>query len=72
MDKVQVNMTVYPPAEGQTLEPFDMNKVIAFRLFAAQSLDLDDDVKFYGKANMHTIGKILNGRGIRPPTRLTP
>ncbi len=33
---------------------------IAFRLFAAQSLDLDDDVKFYGKANMHTIGKILN------------
>jgi hypothetical protein len=33
---------------------------IAFRLFAAQSLDLDEDVKFYGKANMHTIGKILN------------
>ena len=33
---------------------------IAFRLFAAQSLDLDEDVKFYGKVNMHTIGKILN------------
>jgi hypothetical protein len=33
---------------------------IAFRLFSAQSLDLDEDVKFYGKANMHTIGKILN------------
>jgi hypothetical protein len=34
---------------------------IAFRLFSAESLELDDDVKFYGKANMHTIGKILNG-----------
>jgi hypothetical protein len=34
---------------------------IAFRLFSAASLELDDDVKFYGKANMHTIGKILNG-----------
>lgn len=33
---------------------------IAFRLFAAEKLDLDEDVKFYGKANMHTIGKILN------------
>jgi hypothetical protein len=34
---------------------------IAFRLFSAASLELDDDIKFYGKANMHTIGKILNG-----------
>ncbi len=34
---------------------------IAFRLFSAESLELDDDIKFYGKANMHTIGKILNG-----------
>lgn len=33
---------------------------IAFRLFAAESLQLDDDIKFYGKANLHTIGKILN------------
>jgi hypothetical protein len=33
---------------------------IAFRLFSAASLELDDDIKFYGKANMHTIGKILN------------
>lgn len=33
---------------------------IAFRLFAAEKLELDEDVKFYGKANMHTIGKILN------------
>ena len=34
---------------------------IAFRMFSAETLELDDDVKFYGKANMHTIGKILNG-----------
>jgi hypothetical protein len=34
---------------------------IAFRLFSAESLELDSDIKFYGKANMHTIGKILNG-----------
>jgi hypothetical protein len=34
---------------------------IAFRLFSTASLELDDDIKFYGKANMHTIGKILNG-----------
>lgn len=33
---------------------------IAFRLFSAESLELDDDIKFYGKVNMHTIGKILN------------
>jgi len=33
---------------------------IAFRLFSAESLELDSDIKFYGKANMHTIGKILN------------
>ena len=33
---------------------------IAFRLFSAESLELDDDIKFYGKINMHTIGKILN------------
>jgi hypothetical protein len=30
-------------------------------MFSAETLELDDDVKFYGKANMHTIGKILNG-----------
>lgn len=34
---------------------------IAFRLFSASALELDDDIKFYGKANMHTIGKIING-----------
>jgi len=34
---------------------------IAFRMFSAESLELDSDIKFYGKANMHTIGKILNG-----------
>ena len=34
---------------------------IAFRLFSAESLELDENVKFYGKANMHTIGKIING-----------
>jgi len=34
---------------------------IAFRMFSAETLELDNDVKFYGKANMHTIGKILNG-----------
>jgi len=34
---------------------------IAFRMFSAETLELDDDIKFYGKANMHTIGKILNG-----------
>lgn len=34
---------------------------IAFRMFSAETLELDDDVKFYGKANMHTIGKIING-----------
>jgi hypothetical protein len=37
-----------------------MKLKLPFASFAAQSLDLDDDVKFYGKANMHTIGKILN------------
>jgi len=33
---------------------------IAFRLFASATLDLDETVQFYGKANMQTIGKILN------------
>jgi hypothetical protein len=32
----------------------------AFELFSTQQLDLDEDIKFYGKINLHTLGKILN------------
>lgn len=32
----------------------------AFELFSTQQLDLDEDIKFYGKINLHTLGKIIN------------
>jgi hypothetical protein len=32
----------------------------AFELFSTQQLDLDEDIKFYGKVNLHTLGKILS------------
>ena len=58
------DIAFYSPVTKEIIKPFGQiaaNEIeIAFRLFAAQSLDLDEDVKFYGKANMHTIGKILN------------
>lgn len=58
------DLTFYSTVTKEIVKTFGQiaaNEIeIAFRLFAAQSLDLDDDVKFYGKANMHTIGKILN------------
>ena len=45
----------------QTFKQISSQEIeIAFRLFASQQLDLDDDIKFYGKVNMHTIGKILS------------
>ena len=31
----------------------------AFELFSCQQLDLDEDIKFYGKVNLHTLGKII-------------
>ena len=58
------DITFYSTVTKEIIKTFGQiaaNEIeIAFRLFAAQSLDLDEDVKFYGKANMHTIGKILN------------
>ena len=58
------DLTFYSTVTKEIVKTFGQiaaNEIeIAFRLFAAQSLDLDEDVKFYGKANMHTIGKILN------------
>ncbi|NDG19887.1 MAG: hypothetical protein EB117_16710 [Betaproteobacteria bacterium] len=32
----------------------------AFELYSTSQLDLDEDVKFYGKINIHTLGKIIN------------
>jgi hypothetical protein len=32
----------------------------AFELYSTEKLDLDDDIKFYGKINIHTLGKIIN------------
>jgi len=32
----------------------------AFELYSTQQLDLDEDIKFYGKINLHTLGKIIN------------
>lgn len=32
----------------------------AFELFSSDMLDLDEDVKFYGKINVHTLGKVIN------------
>jgi len=64
MHGIDGDITFYANISKEIIKTFTQiaaNEIeIAFRLFAAQSLDLDDDVKFYGKANMHTIGKILN------------
>lgn len=64
MHGIDGDITFYANISKEIIKTFTQiaaNEIeIAFRLFAAQSLDLDDDVRFYGKANMHTIGKILN------------
>jgi len=31
-----------------------------FELYSTQQLELDEDLKFYGKVNLHTLGKIIN------------
>jgi hypothetical protein len=32
----------------------------AFELYSTEQLGLDEDLKFYGKINIHTLGKIIN------------